>query len=159
MGLISKQTILATKKNLKFELVDVPEWGGEVIICELTGKQRDAFEASIVQMGSNGSRQMNLQNLRARLASKCIADPDDFDIVEIIDSATNQVIKKPVLKNDRAIRRMFNDIEANDLGDLSASTLQRIFNASQRLSGITDTDVNELALQLKNDQSADFGIN
>lgn len=162
MALINKQQILDRRLQLKTEIVQIPEWGGEVILMELTGKQRDNFEASIVQMGVNGSRNMNLQNLRARLACKCIMEPDDFEIVESGDNFNegNKFIvtsRHAVLKHGRTPRRMFSDAESNDLGDLGAATLQVLFDKVQKLSGMSDADVNELATQLKNDQIDAFG--
>lgn len=163
MALINKQQILDRRLQLKTEIVQIPEWGGEVILMELTGKQRDNFEASIVQMGVNGSRNMNLQNLRARLACKCIMEPDDFDIVDetlqYVDAPEFHAgkMRRAVLKHGRTPRRMFSDAESNDLGDLGAATLQVLFDKVQKLSGMSDADVNELATQLKNDQIDAFG--
>lgn len=165
MGFVSKLEILDRRLQLKTEIVPIPEWGGEVILMELTGKQRDGFEASIVQMGSNGARNLNLQNLRARLAAKCIMEPDDFEIIEDVETivdgniiSASTITKRAVLKAGRTPRRMFSDAEANDLGDLGAATLQVLFDKVQHLSGMTDKDVNELAANLKNDQTADFGL-
>lgn len=166
MALLSKQQILDKRLTLATRIVPIEEWGGEVILMELSGKARDSFEASIVQMGTNGARNLSLQNLRARLAVKSIVESDDFEIIEeyadqqvgdhIVSSV---VVRRAVLKAGRVPRRMFTDVEANDLGELGAQSLQLLFDAVQELSGMTDKAVLELAGQLKNDQTADFGIN
>jgi hypothetical protein len=154
MGLLTKEQILATRNTRKTELVDTPEWGGSVLIIELSGKERDAFEADMIQLGTNGQQKVNLRNIRAKLVARCIVAPDDYDIEE-----NNGVLISAVLKQGHSPTRMFNDVEVNDLGDVSATALQRVFDRCQHLSGITKEDVNELVGDLKNDQSGDFGLN
>lgn len=160
MGMLTKVQILEARNRRKTQIVDVPEWfeNGQVIIIELSGKERDAFEADMVQVGTNGNQKINLRNIRAKLVARCVVNPDDFNIV---DKDENGKAVKPYaeLKHDRMIARMFNDVETNDLGDVSATALQRVFEAAQHLSGITKEDVKELAGDLKNDQSVDFGSN
>jgi hypothetical protein len=152
MGLLTKDQILAARNTRKTEIVDVPEWfaDGQVLIVELSGKERDAFEADMIQLGTNGQQKMNLRNIRAKLVARCIVNDADFDI-------SNDGIA--TLKHAHTITRMFNDIDVNDLGDVSATALQRVFERCQKLSGITKEDVDELVGDLKNDQSADFGLN
>jgi hypothetical protein len=66
---------LATRE-LVTEWVPVPKWGGKVLVRELTGTERDAFEASIVtQKGKQ--RTTNTENIRAKLAQLAIVDPTD----------------------------------------------------------------------------------
>lgn len=151
MGLLTKVQILEARNRRKTQIIDVPEWfeDGQVIIIELSGKERDAFEADMVQLGTNGQQKINLRNIRAKLVARCVVNPDDFDVVEGVAT----------LKHGHTITRMFNDVETNDLGDVSATALQRVFEAAQHLSGITKKDVEELVGDLKNDQSADFGSN
>jgi hypothetical protein len=151
MGMLTKVQILEARNRRKTQIIDVPEWfeGGQVIIIELSGKERDAFEADMVQLGTNGQQKINLRNIRAKLVARCIVDPSDFEITEGVAS----------LLPNHTITRMFNDVETNDLGDVSATALQRVFEAAQHLSGITKADVEELAGDLKNDQSANSGLN
>ena len=40
---LSKEQILQAD-DLKTETVEVPEWGGDVLLRELRGRERDAFE-------------------------------------------------------------------------------------------------------------------
>lgn len=152
MALLTKIQILEARNRRKTLIVDVPEWfdEGQVIIIELSGKERDSFEADMIQVGTNGQQKVNLRNIRAKLVARCIVNPDDFDIGED-ESAT--------LKKGHTITRMFNDVEVNDLGDVSATALQRVFEKCQHLSGITKEDVDELTGDLKNDQSANSGLN
>jgi len=117
MGFLSRADILEFD-DVKTEIVEVPEWGGQVMVKALNGTERDAFEASIVEM-SGRTQKMKTENIRAKLAVKTIIDPET---------------KKPIFT--------VADIEA--LGRKSASALDRVFSVAQKLSGISDGDVEEL---------------
>lgn len=100
------------------ELVPVPEWGGDVYVKGMTGAERDKFEASIVEQ--RGKKQnLNMTNIRAKLASLTICDEQG--------------------------KRLFTEADIAKLSEKSASALQRVFAIAQRLSGIGDADVEELA--------------
>jgi hypothetical protein len=114
MAFLNREQILQAD-DLPKKIVSVPEWGGDVIVSTMSGKQRDELEASIV--GSGGER--NLRNLRARIvAASCV------------DESGQPVFTKK-------------DVEA--LGDKSAAALDRIFEASRELSRFTSKDVEELS--------------
>lgn len=112
---LSRDEIL-THHTMRVEPVSVPEWGGEVLVKELTGRERDAFEATIV--GKKRGEQINLENFRARFVAAVVVDDK------------GQAVFYP------------SDVEL--LGDLSAAALERVFSAGRRLSGMTDQDVDEL---------------
>jgi hypothetical protein len=106
------------KRDLPREVVDVPEWGDKVIVRGLTGAERDAFEQSIVDTrGKSGKA--NLANIRAKLCVACIVDESG--------------------------NRLFKAEDAAALGEQSATALQRVFNVAQRLCGMSQSDVEELA--------------
>ena len=46
--MLSRDQILKAK-DIKKETVNVPEWGGKVIVMGMTGKRRDEFEQEIVK--------------------------------------------------------------------------------------------------------------
>lgn len=120
---LSREQILAAN-DLTKELVHVPEWrdsetGVEhVYVRALTGAERDAFEASMVDQRGR-SRTMNLRNVRARLCALTICDEEG--------------------------NRLFSDADVEALGRKSAAALTRVFAVAQRLSGLTQDDVEELA--------------
>ena len=115
--ILTKEIILKAD-DLKKELVNVPEWGGDVYVRGMTGADRDKFEASIVQ--TRGKDQtLNMVNIRAKLASMTICDEKG--------------------------NRIFTETDVKDLSNKSAHALQRIFVVAQKLSGIGDDDVKELA--------------
>jgi hypothetical protein len=126
--ILSRQQILDADDR-KRERVSVPEWGGEVIIRSLSGTDRDQFEESILVKVNNGKkRDITLRNIRSKLLVLCIVDEQDTPIFSIED-----------------IQR---------LGMKSAAALTRCFEVAQRLSGIGDQDLEELAKNSETDQNA-----
>ena len=63
--LLGRDEILGAQ-DLKTVEVEVPEWGGVVLVRGLTGVERDALEEESAKVG--------LKNLRARYAARCIVD-------------------------------------------------------------------------------------
>ena len=117
MSLLSKTAILAAN-DLKSEDVEVPEWGGAVRVRSFTGRERDAFEASMVR-GEGRDRKVDLTNMRARLVGLTVIDE------------TGQ--------------RLFTDDEVDLLGAKSGAALDRIFAIAQKLNGLSGSDVEELS--------------
>jgi hypothetical protein len=111
--MLTRDQILAAN-DLPREEVEVPEWGGTIMVGAMTGTDRDAFEESILLEDGKA----NLQNMRARLAACCIVDQEG--------------------------RRLFSlhDIEA--LGKKSAKALERVTKVAQRLNRLGDTQLEEI---------------
>jgi hypothetical protein len=116
--LLSKEAILAADDRPTMD-VEVPEWGGTVRVRALSGAERDAYEIALAGIRPDGTRRPNLVNVRARLIALTVVD--------------------------EAGARMFSDKDAEALGAKSAAAMQRVFEAAQRLSALTDEDVEELA--------------
>ena len=127
MALLTRDEILQVQ-DLPTEQVHVPEWGGDVLVRALTGAERDRFEQSIVEQRGKSTR-MNLQNIRAKLVA-----------LTVVDEQGN---------------RIFKDEDVKWLGNKSAAALDRIFEVAQRLSGLRDEDVEELAKNSESDLSDD----
>lgn len=125
---LTREAILGVD-DLQVEVVEVPEWGGSVRVRGLTGAERDAFEASIIDQRGKKSRVI-LRNIRAKLV-----------VLSVVDGENES---------------LFNEGDVKALGSKSASALQRVFNVAQRLSGISDEDVEELAGNLGDGQSEGF---
>lgn len=114
---LNKQEILA-KEDLKTEDLFVPEWDAWVKVRTLNASERDHFEAGTVQR--NGKKTTtNLENIRARLCLLCLVDENG--------------------------ERLFQEEDTYPLGGKSAAALDRIFTVAQRLNGLRDEDVEELA--------------
>jgi hypothetical protein len=117
MSLLSKTAILAAN-DLKSEDIEVPEWGGAVRVRSFTGRERDAFESSMVR-GDGRDRKVDLTNMRARLVGLTVIDE------------TGQ--------------RLFTDEEVDLLGAKSGAALDRVFAVAQKLNGLSGADVEELS--------------
>lgn len=126
---LNKAEILA-QDDLKTEDIQIPEWGGAwVRVRTLNASERDHFEASTVQRKGK-SVTTNLENIRARLCLLCMVDENG--------------------------ERLFQEEDTFPLGGKSAAALDRIFTVAQRLNGLRDEDVEELAKNLPPDQSEDL---
>ncbi|MDT0305061.1 hypothetical protein [Streptomonospora wellingtoniae] len=100
--------------DAQYDHVDVPEWGGRVRIRSLTGTERDKFESEI----AGNTKRLKLDNVRAKFVAK-----------SVVDAQGNQV---------------FSTADVAALGRKNAAVLNRVFEACQKLSGLTDDDVDEL---------------
>ena len=79
MNILSKDAILAAD-DLPRETVNIPEWGGEVLVRTMSGTDRDAFEASLLEKDGR------MENVRARLVALTLCDSQGdrlFDDSEI----------------------------------------------------------------------------
>lgn len=120
MKLLTKDQIQACI-NLRSEVVFVPEWGGDVMVRELTGEERDSYEQSIFEarrVGNKTEITPNLRNVKARMVVRCVINEDGT--------------------------RLFGDADVEWVGKKSASALNRIVDVAERLSGLTKKDVAEL---------------
>ncbi len=118
MAVLTRDQIMQAD-DLRTETVAVPEWGGEVIVKALTGRERDRFEASIAGERQGKRVKLDLENIRARFVAACVVD--------------------------EAGQPLFYPSDVALLGEKSAAALQRVFEVGQRLSGLSDDDVEELA--------------
>lgn len=117
MALLSKAAILAVDDR-PTETIPVPEWGGDVVVRGMSGLERDEFFAG--QVIRHGNRiEQDLRNGAAKLAARCIVDPETLE-------------------------PMFTLEEAEILGRKSAAALGRVEAVAQRLSGLTEADSEEL---------------
>lgn len=116
MAFLTPQQILE-QQTVVFEELDVPEWHGSVRIKMLSAKERDEYEASMVDY-KNGNARPNMVNARARLVQLACINEDGT--------------------------RMFTRGDIKVLGDLPAAGLQRVFNKVNEMSAITDKDLEEM---------------
>jgi len=114
---LSRDDILKAADNDPEE-VDVPEWGGSVMVRGMTGRERDAFEVSLMTPGRGGKRELNPANLRAKLVARCVVDDDG--------------------------NRLFTDADIAELGDHSAAAIDRVYAVAARLSGMSGEDQEEM---------------
>lgn len=117
-GFMTREAILSADDS-KFEIVEVPEWGegAKVRVRALSGTDRDAFEAAMIQQKGKDII-LKAENTRAR-----------FVALSVVDHAGN---------------RIFSNTDVLALGKKSAAALDRVYRVAQKLSRFGDEDVEEL---------------
>lgn len=121
MPILTHDQILQAQ-DIVTETVNVPEWGGDVLVRAMNGAERDQYEQNILVQKGKDSR-VNMVNARAKLV-----------MLSVVDEAGN---------------RVFNSGEISALSKKSAAALQRVFNVAIRLSGISDEDLKELTEEIE----------
>jgi Phage tail assembly chaperone len=122
--MLDRDTILS-KKNLRSETVDVPEWGGEVVVRELTGRERSIYEAGFSDSVAGDFREQTLTEKTKRfedLRAKII-------VMATIDDKGS---------------RIFKDSDIDAVNELSGSALDRLASVIMRLSGYTKDEQDRL---------------
>jgi hypothetical protein len=114
---LSRKQILQAD-DIQQQLVDVPEWGGQVLVRGLTGAERDRFEAGVLERKGKHYN-VNMANIRAKLVAATCIDGDG--------------------------QLLFGDDDVPLLAEKSGLALQRVFEVAQQLSGLSETDLEELA--------------
>lgn len=107
-----KDQILGADDRLS-EDVPVPEWENvKVRVRGLSGSERDAYEAKLVQVRSVGKDvELRLKDFRSRLLVRCLYDPETDE-------------------------RIFGDNEVASLGSKSGVVIDRLHDVAIRLSGM-----------------------
>lgn len=126
--ILTKEAILAAA-DTPTERVNVPEWGGAVYVRTLPGYERDSFEQAC-QDAQRGKR-INIVGLKARLVIQSVCGEDG----------------KP----------LFSMLDAEALNRKSSRVIDRLFKVAQKLNGLTQEDVEELAKNSDSDRSGDSG--
>jgi len=113
--------ILAAQ-DARREWVNVPEWGGGVYVQAMPGLALDQYEQRLLarrSVGKDGKTAVSLDNARAELVALTACDEGGAPIFTIEQIA--------------------------DLGKKSGAALNRVVAAAQRLNGLNQKDVEQLA--------------
>jgi hypothetical protein len=102
--------------DLKTETVEVPEWGGDVIVARMSGAARDAWESGLI-IRDGKKVTPNMENMRARLVA-----------ATVVDEAGNA---------------LFTEKDVAALGRKSGAALDRICKVAQRINGLTDKELED----------------
>jgi hypothetical protein len=113
---LTREAFLAATA-LPTETVTIPELGGVIEMRGLSAATRDEFEKTMWEKKGK-TRQLNMQNIRARLVAMCAVD--------------------------EAGQRLFTEEDVAAIGEIRADVIDRLFSVAQRLSGLGDNDVEEL---------------
>ena len=117
MPLLTRDQILGVK-DIKTETVEVPEWGGSVLVRSLGAVELDELE-QMNQEAQGKDERVNLRGVRARLAMLSVVDESG--------------------------RRVFTQADIEALNRKSGRAVNRIVTKAQELSGVTDKDVKDMA--------------
>jgi hypothetical protein len=113
---LNKEQILGAQ-DMKTETVEVPEWGGAVLVKTMTGTERDAFEFSLV--AGQDAEKRKVSHVRARLVAYTLVD--------------------------EAGALLFSEADIAALGAKSAAALDRVYDVAARLNGVGQKDLEALA--------------
>jgi hypothetical protein len=116
--------------DLPVETVNVPEWGGDVIVRTLTASERDAWEDTMLKRRDEETGDLDCTNLKAELVSRTLTDASGAPLFSDPLDGIQLLAKK------------------------SGAVVSRLFEVAQRLNGLTKKDVEELA---KNSAAAPSG--
>lgn len=129
MATLTKTDILK-QTALKREVVQIPEWGGEVIVQEMTALQRDQFEEWVLKKGE--AHKESPKGTRVAIVINTTVDEDG--------------------------NQLFSDLDAPDLNKKPAKIIDRIASVGLRLSGMEDAvDESPLEEEIKNSEAAQSG--
>jgi enoyl reductase-like protein len=123
---LSRDEILGADDH-KYEDVDVPEWGGAVRVRSMTASVRDRIEESFLdkKRGSMGA----LDNMRAKVVAASVVDEHG--------------------------KLLFTEADVKALGRKSSAPVNRVFSAAQRVSRMSDKDVEETVKNSESGQPED----
>jgi len=124
---LTRDEILAAQDH-RTEVVEVPEWGGSVIVRSLSGTDRDRLEGAGIlwERGPNGTLAIagyQTAGTRARLVAAAIVDEEG--------------------------RYQFSPADVEALGAKDSTPLDRIADVVTRLSGMTPKAIEEAKVSLK----------
>ena len=111
MALLTKEQINEIDDRPTLE-VEIPEWGGSVLIRTLSAAQVDDFGASMLDKNGNATK---LQNLHARFAALVLVNED----------------RSP----------MYTEQQTAQLGNKSAKSLTRVWDAGRKFNKMDAGDV------------------
>ena len=110
MPLLTREAILS-KKQLRRQVVSVPEWDGEVIVRELMADEAEQYELYISRKFEPDNKKPSEIAMRAKLVALACINEDGS--------------------------RVFTDADAAELGKISRSALDRVASVASELSGYT----------------------
>jgi len=115
MALSKDQILSAVDRPTR--TVNVPEWGGDVVVRSISAKERADYTNSLMELDSKGEYRYKPGDLNSKLLARCLADEDG--------------------------NRLFSDDEIDALGQKSAAVLDRLFKVAEEMNGLGDKAVDD----------------
>ena len=116
MDELTRDEILAIE-DLPVEAVEVPEWNGIVYMRTLSGKQRDDFTQ--LATDRRAAKHFDIRGLKVRLVAMCLCD-----------------------KNGKLL--FAGNGDDAKLNAKAGAAIDRLFKAAQRLSGLSNDELDEM---------------
>jgi hypothetical protein len=132
MGYLTRDQILGADDLQRVE-VEVPEWGGTLLVRALTGAERGQLEASALQQQGQGVAfvPQSVETVRARVVAMAAIDEEG--------------------------KRLFSTRDVVALGEKSGRALEKVFDIVSEISGISQGAVAELTANFEPGPSGDSG--
>ena len=123
--LLTRDQILAARKNMKSEEVEIPEWGGSVRVRELSAAEMN--ERTGLMLQKRGDSVVMAADGKTPMMSMDGLLKDDLLLAafSIVDEDGNRLFA-------------LNDLKM--LGELSETSMKRVVTVAKRLSGITEAE-------------------
>lgn len=86
MSILTREAILSAD-DLKRESVSVPEWGGDVVVQEMTAKARTAWSSAVYSKGDDGEVKADSDIFSSALLVACCVGEDGEPLFTASDIA------------------------------------------------------------------------
>ena len=133
MALLTRKQII-NSSDLMFEDVHVPEWGGDVRLSVITGKERSQYQNETLIINGGKVTGMKLENIQSRLLALCIVDENGERLFQ-----TAADVQKLAGKNGAVIETLFKRAQRlNKLEDNAVDDAAENFTQTTNSDSITD---------------------
>lgn len=126
---LSRQEIIDAK-DIDSQTIDVPEWGGSVVVRVMSAADRNRFEQSIVSIDKDGKRVPSMENFRCKVVCACLVDERGFPL--------------------------FGPDEIDDLAMKSSQVIERLADIALAMNGMGANAVDDAVKNSEPAPSADF---
>lgn len=122
MALLTRDQILSANDLPEMKKVSVPEWGGEVFVKVMTGRERDAFEKA--HLDTKGS------DVRARMVAATVCDETGKPLFSLND--VNALAAKSWIALNRVVEASseINQVSEAAIADLEKNSSESPSDAS-----------------------------
>jgi len=116
MSTLTREQIL-NAEDLETREVNVPEWGGKVMLKTMTGAERDAWESRIPLQTAD--KKIDIKEMKACLLVLCIRDP-------------------------KTSAFLFTEKDVPELNKKNSSVLDRLWQIASEMNGIGNKELEEI---------------
>lgn len=126
-AILNRDAIFAAEDR-NIERLNIPEWGGDVCLRVLSGRERDRFETSL----QGGNKAKSMKDFRARFAALILCD--------------------------EAGDKLFSAVDVENLSEKSGRALDRILERGMSLNAISAADVDDMVKNSSGGRKEDIGL-